>query len=74
MEAPLGQNVLSTHTKLNLFSQRRMAFIYHIQRWDKLFSQNLDVQHNKNGKEKVKKTCHNEGKENERERTYGVMV
>lgn len=29
-----------------------------------MFSQNLDVQHNRNGKDEVKKKCHEEGKEN----------
>lgn len=72
MEAPLGQNVLSTHTGLNLFSQRHMAFIYHILCCDKLFSPNLDVHHNKNGKDEVKKKCHN--KEKKKKTGSGVRL
>lgn len=53
MEAPPGQNVLSTHTGLDLSSPRHMALIYHILWPDKLFSQNLHVRHSENGKEEM---------------------
>lgn len=64
MEAPLGQNVLSTHTGLNLFLAKTYGFhlSHSMLRQIVFFSpKNLNVQHNNNGKDEVKEKCHTEG-------------